>query len=410
MLTEKKCNYGGKKVGLKQFIKARTIDRTAFYYDLACMKGGIKTEYVTQCALKAVKDIDPIKNFFEFREAITPFLGKKQFMTHWGMGSESLHYGHLKTLYDYAGMEEKPDRKIFPAMEHAVGYATLRDRSKDVFKSLCFIYQSKYMEEHIHKIDPLKPVFSIGPYIHYVKPIYSAEEERQLKKELGKTLVVFAGHLLETDTKEYSDVEFVDFVMQYAKDNGYDTVLVSVYFCDVNEKIYKDFESRGARLISAGFREDTNFIRRLRTIMNVADKVVTNCIGTPVGFCKYLGIPYQMFVKDMPQMPENELFDGNIDIEHHKECYKKLEYLSSKDTLNDKEQLVYDELYQFYSGASDIKTPEEIYAILSIGKEVYTRSKGVFAKYSDTIKQLLNQYQGSNELYYRILCDAIDYK
>lgn len=378
---------------LRERVKAMTVDRNVFWFDLACKKGGVSAEFITRRTLRAVRDIDPIKDYASFKIAIEPYLAKKQYMAHWGVGSESRHYGHLDALYDYAGVEKNPNGKLFPAMEHAVAYGSVRRRSdEDIYRNLCFIYQSEYQNEYIHEKNPLKPVFCVGPYIHYAKSIYSPNEEKQLKEQLGKTLVVFAAHHRETQTIEYSETEFVERVMNYAKENQFDTVLVSVYFCDVDKEIYKDFERHGAKLVSCGFREDPNFLRRLRTLHNLADMVVANNVGTPVGFCKYLEIPYQMFLKQPLTMDEEILYNREINPEHHMECGEKIKYLSSLEYMTEEQKKVYDQLYVYFSGkASDIKTPKEMASIISVCEKIYKLSSGEFEKYNLVVNSLLHE-------------------
>lgn len=397
-------------MGIKSYIKAATIDKNVFWYDLACKKSEIKSELITRKTLKAVQGIDPILDYDSFKKAIMPYLEKKTYMAHWGWGAESRHYGHIEMLFEYAGMDKKPKAREFPAMEHAVSYRVPKVRTKEFIERCSnLIYQSKYKNKLIHEINPLKPIFYIGPYIHYAKSIYDEKKEAELKGKFGKTLVIFAGHHRETQTIEYSDKKFVKRVMDYAKENGFQTVLASVYFCDVDKALYEEFREQGAILVSAGFREDPLFIRRLKALFNLADMIMANTVGTPVGFSKFMDIPYQM-VLEAPLEIEEAVYHAPIDFEHLEECFLRVEYLSSLSSLTEEQQQLYDDLYTFYSGEKELtRTPGEMRAILEICQEIVRISKGEFAQYDWAVKQLLDKYQKVQNLKkYELLCEAID--
>lgn len=375
-------------------------------YNLKLKICGLKQELLVKKIINEVQKIDSIENFAEFCCIISPYLEKRIYLTHTIYGSESFHYGHLNALYDYAGLKKRPNGKLFPVMEHAAAYQIVRHRKpEDIHRNISYIYQSKYMKQYIHDIDEWKPVFCIGCYLHYVKPYYSEEKEKQIKSKFGKVLLVIASHNLETQECQYDDEKFVDFVMNYATENKFDTVLVSVYFSDINLDMYNNFRKRGAVLVSAGFREDPNFIHRLKSIFSLADLVLTNAIGSPVGFSKYMGKPYLLVQEEANMLNEQILYKDDICLANQQSNFDKLRIVSRQLNLSEQEKQIADKLYNYYTGEDELlRTPEEIRAIESILNKIYHKSKGKVNRFPKTIKMLLDEFEKNGQM------DFLEYK
>ena len=79
----------------------------------------------------------------------------------------------------------------------------------------------------------------------------------------------------------------------------YDTVMVSVYWNDVESKLYGMFEKCGAILVSSGFRGDKAFISRLKTLISLSDCVCGNAFGTHIGYAMYLNKPFIYINNDL---------------------------------------------------------------------------------------------------------------
>lgn len=82
-----------------------------------------------------------------------------------GIGKgESHYYGNLLNLVQYAGIKEI-EKKYYPIVSHQ-GCMLLYTPSFQ-YKS-AVVMQGEYYKKKIHERAPYVPVFSIGPYIHYV--------------------------------------------------------------------------------------------------------------------------------------------------------------------------------------------------------------------------------------------------
>lgn len=142
-------------------------------------------------------------------------------------------------------------------------------------------------------------VHVLGPYISYVKSLYSYEKLERMKKKLGRTLLVFPLH--SVDDKEYTEYDIDEFIREVdaIKDQYcYDTVMVCMYWRDIHTNTFIPYKKKGWKIVTAGHRLDSNFLRRLRSIILLSDMVVTNGVGTHVGYAVCLNKP--VYIMDLP--------------------------------------------------------------------------------------------------------------
>lgn len=394
-------------MGIKEWIKSRTIDDSIYWLDKKIKFSGRKKEQLVQKIINDVTDIDSIQNFELFKKTISKYLEDKQYLAHLCIGAESFHYGHINAIFEYAGKENEVDGKLFPAVEHAVRYQGKVLRSSEyIAQCTNMVYQSAYCKKDVHELNQKKPVFCIGPYIHYTNSYYDDEKLQEIKRKYGKILLVFPTHYMENQSEEYEDDNIVDVVMNMAE-GQYDTVMVSAYWGNLDWKVYDEFEKRGAILVSAGFREDPRFLNRLKTLFLMADIVVSNTIATPWGFCAYMGKTFRYIINPEEELGTIQKYEVNKN--DFADNFRYLKLLSSKEKLDDREQELFQKLYDYYCGTdADIKTSEEIAAIISIATDTLRLSKGKFNRFDMAVmKQLKNYEKNGDTLKARLLLEAL---
>lgn len=356
---------------MKEYLKKKTINYSVFWFDLNCKLHGIKKSRIVHKLLKDVGDTDSITNYHEFANKIKKYLGK-DFLTIPCYGSESLHYGHINMFYNYAGISERVNAKIFPAIEHGISVRKRDDQELRIYSN--FVFQTNYKKEHIQERNTLKPVFKVGPYIHYSEKYYSEEKEKKLKRTYGRILTVFLMHSFEHYDLT-TDVGIVKKIMEYGK-NDYDTVMVCVYWNDVNKEVYKKFEEAGAVLVSAGYREDSKFMPRLKTILSISDTIVSNGIGTFTGYARYMNKPVEILAIDS--------------VDKQPDMFRKYFELFPHGNLSDELERKQEEFINFYWGSKrDILSREQMKNLITLNEKIYETSKGIFDKYDSTIELML---------------------
>ncbi|GAP72137.1 polysaccharide biosynthesis protein [Candidatus Symbiothrix dinenymphae] len=205
-------------------------------------------------------------------------------------------YGFFQVLQDYAQMPINP--KI--SCEHGFCYSSfvaLRHLpAPDLNKVITFgDYRGDLLKEK--GIDSIK----IGPYIHYAKPLLEDVAFIELKKKLGRVLLVFPCHSIVGAIRNYDISLFVNYIESIKSE--FDTVLVCMYWKDINLGRDKFYTDKGYKIVTAGHVYNTNFLPRLKSIIELADMTISNDIGTHIGYCLYLNKPHYIF----PQIIEFDI-------------------------------------------------------------------------------------------------------
>lgn len=398
-----------KFMSVKEIIKKNTVEKNIYCLDLIYKIRNRDRNNRVESLLRSVQGIDSILEFDKFKEAVIPYL-KKDFLSYSHYGNESMHYGHLNSLYDYAEIQEPVNTKVLPCMEHGITLTMRRCREDEELRIFHnFVYQSKYKMDKIHKRNPWKPVFCIGPYIHYAQKYYDEEKESVLKKKLGKVLTVFLMHGLETYDNHYDNTFLVDYIMDYAKDK-FDTVMVCVYWGDVQIPIYQHFKERGAMLVSAGYREDCNFMRRQKTILSLTDQVICNGVGAFTGYSYYMKKPLVMMDFRVEALQGEEGKERLVDFDEESKEYDLFIEAFSSVTPTDEQREKQRELIEFYWGTQN-RSKGEIRDLLSLSKKILTRSKYTFDRFDEVVQYYYEYGLMKNELSngeYRLLKEALN--
>ena len=353
--------------------------------------------------IKNIEKINSIRQYLLFSKKIQPMLYSKK-LQQGKTVTEAEHYGHYDALLHYAG---DPFYKLvlIPGLEHGVSFIG----GRYLENVICYAYQGENHLTEIHNVNPYKPAFVLGPYIHYAQYYYSKKQFDEIKKKLGKVLLVFPSHTYEETNIERRD-DFVNRIYEKYTEN-FDTVMVCVYWHDVNDPVMKEFEKRGAKLVSAGFRGDKNFISRLKTIIEFSDAAVLDGIGTNLGYCLYMRKP--VYMEDWQQ---SIYIKQNREIDRDEQQKIKLKFYSAFHTDNllftEEQKKLQMELYETYWGGEKyIKTKEEMRLIFELLEEVYKAAHYDTRKVPKAIQCKLKEWKMSDieeeQKKYRLLKEAI---
>lgn len=238
-----------------------------------------------------------------------------------------------------------PDEEVLNgAIEHGIVLGnglTEVDTKPDIIYA--FGIKRKLFLEQIFK---KKHIYSLGPYIQYVDSFYSFQELKTIKDTLGKTLLVFHSHSTPHIRAQFEVDEFIQEIDRIKKAKEFKTVLVCMYWKDVLNGLDEKFLMAGYKICTAGHMFDKNFLNRLKSIILLSDVAIGNDIGTHVGYCISVGIPYYLYLK----LPDYVDFDNNGDyLEFNNDFFKQL--------LNDGIECFGQ--YKEYISDNDIKFVEE---------------------------------------------------
>lgn len=276
---------------------------------------------------------------------------------------ESLLYGHLHAIAEYAKLSDE-DIRYFPIMEHGVDFWEMVKKP-----SYPRVFQGRYLHDKWRDLNKGIPSFYIGPYIYYAQSAYSEEEISELKRKNGKTLLIVPAHTHEMAEQSYDMKKFVDTVMQRCSPY-YDTIMVLAYWADLKYDLYSLFQKAGAKVVSAGFRGDPNFISRLKTLLLLADTVIGNDLGTFVGYGFFLGKDVYLIENDVElSLHDTELDTGNVVYQNNLQLFMNA---FGREINKDKQTLLCEQFW----GSKEIKSPLEIRDILQVNRCILKKAKG----------------------------------
>lgn len=222
----------------------------------------------------------------------------------WEYQNENVYYGMADILRKYSGFKGS----IPCTIEHGVYFGQGGAEELEKFNMPSIITFGEYREQSLKTVTD-RPIFKIGPYIQYVDPY---KDLGSIKKKIGITILVFPSHSIENNDVDYELDNFSAFIEDIKNKVGANTVLVSLYFKDL-DKYRKEYENKGYTVVCSGFRTDKNFLSRQRSYIELADFVVTNSMGTHIGYAVSLNKPVSFYNQDLQFSYASEKIRDAID-------------------------------------------------------------------------------------------------
>lgn len=216
-----------------------------------------------------------------------------------------------------------------------------------------------------------RETIAVGPYIHYAQPLFTEAEFKALKKELGKTLLIFPSKSILNIESKYDVDAFIQEVKRIGKD--FKTIMVSLYYLDAkNKALTEAYLAHGFKIVTAGHRYDHYFLDRQRTFIQLADMTMSNEVGTHVGYCVHLGKPHYIYHQKLERVGVNQkelareltLYQAAEDQRRNAEKQEVADAFSTyQEKITDSQRTIIDT----YWGTTSVKTPKEIQQLLGHG-------------------------------------------
>ncbi|SDH60868.1 hypothetical protein SAMN05421493_102110 [Pseudobutyrivibrio sp. 49] len=339
--------------------------------------------------------IDSIANGDELIEEIKKLDKTKPLFVPGELCLEGINYGHINELYRFAGLRKRSNVYV-PLVEHGVRFGEEIGDFECSDYNFCHITQGEYRKKMIHEFNPNIPVYSIGPYIHYAKSFYDAETIADMREKNGKTVVVFHSHSEEVKPRECK-LLVDEMIKQF--EGRYKTIILCGYWFNLDNAFIDDCLKKNVKIVSAGVRWDTKFIRRLKTIIELADAIAVDEVGTQIGYAMCLGKKIEILNSaDIEAIEPDNIYNKN----------RKRILQAIKD--NDSTGLTKE--YEKYWGGNKIKSQEELRAILDNCRDVLKLAKynpdNYAAGIDKQISYLENHKTENNDLKLRLLKEALN--
>ena len=277
---------------------------------------------------------------------------------------DSNYYGYFHALRQYMGI----DKRLPYAIEHGLYLGSFVPKATFFRTTKSIITFSANRERHLKNAGVKKRVVTIGPYIHYAANYYNETEYNALKKELGKTLLVFPSHSFLNTSVNLDIEEFINCIQEKAV--GFDSVLVCLYYKDIlNDTFCKRYEDAGFRIVTAGNFYDLNFVSRLKSIISLADFMMSNATGTHIGYCIYMNKPHYIFRQKIERtFDKSGKIIENSTFRNKEQCLtleeEKAELFDAFSEICDEITPKQRDVINKYWGVSSIRTKEELIQLL----------------------------------------------
>jgi len=169
--------------------------------------------------------------------------------------------------------------------EHGLIFGTLVQKHNIYSFVKNIITFSRYRENILKRNVFDKNIVCVGPYILHVDSLLSSYDLLKLKRKLGRVLTVFPSHSIESITSQYSVQEFCDEIEKVRSSFQFDSVIICLYWKDIQIGLSKEYVERGYKVTTAGYKYDFYFLNRLKSIILLSDFTMSNNIGTHIGYC-----------------------------------------------------------------------------------------------------------------------------
>ncbi len=242
---------------------------------------------------------------------------------------ENLSYGHIQAFRNMG-------RKIYGSrIEHGVYLNKYPEDLDNVLftKRQIWFYRLRriytyseiraeflrsYLKERNLKVD----VIPVGPYILNADYFYPENKRQLIKKKYGKILLCFPQHSTKEVKASYSINELIQKIKALAVD--FDSVFVSLHPHDLLHGGNEPYEKAGFTVVCSGFFNNPLFLSRQKDLISLADVVVSNAVGTNLGYAVAMNKPVYLIPQDFEYVATGNASDArNKDIKKHLEDVKQ---------------------------------------------------------------------------------------
>lgn len=221
-----------------------------------------------------------------------------------------------------------------PESTMLMGYAT-RTGIKNIYTYSQ--HRKGFIDKYLKSKGLVRNVQAIGPYILGTDNFHTKEVLKSIKEQYGRILLVFPSHSMDTLLAQYDIANLIEEINNRKKD--FDNVFVCLHWRDIqNKERLAKYKNSGFTIVSNGLGSDPHFLSRQKDIIMLSDMVMTNGLGTHIGYAVCLQKPVYFF----EQTKYNTDGNGNL--------------LESNVTINKTEQLFIN-AFQHYSFEI---TPEQV--------------------------------------------------
>lgn len=297
---------------------------------------------------------------------------------------------------------EGAEQTASPAVEHGLFFGDYIYPADTVFTAApTIVTMSDYRKEIIQRHQDL-PVFTVGPYIQYAQPHLDDAELAGLKQSFGRSVLVFPSHTTDDSSIVATPEHRYSWISDLSEE--YDTIMVSVFWWDIAGEDAEYLRRQGHRVVSCGLTHDRNFLRRQRTLFRLADAVVSDGIGTHIGYALSEGLPVTLAGSANVELDmrtrgwlRDHLASRNAAVDHITAAL----LANPGDVAKQVAEIGH------YWGIGIVRSEPELSEMLSLSTQIAREAGGRARRYSKVARQMLARSQGNSIGRQSVLFEAI---
>lgn len=289
-------------------------------------------------------------------------IGKKD-ISNVSIALDNYYYGHEYWLKKYSGYK-KP---IYGLIDHGIvfgkGYDLYANDNERIIKNILTF--GDYQEENYRQKIRGCSIYKIGPRIAYVERNEKYYTELLKINNKRRTVTLFPAHSTPKEDSMYDINKYINECNRICDKYKIENKRVSLRNEDIKNGICNKFLREGFQVVSSGTNQ-IDFLPRLKAIIETSDLVISNSLGTHIGYCIYLNVPHILIsqkidfrIKENYEINNNYFINPTL-VDDEKVLFEKVfnennGYNVTKDQYN---------LCSYYWGFNFIKTKEELLNIL----------------------------------------------
>lgn len=201
-------------------------------------------------------------------------------------------YGHGLTLKRFAGYPL--DAPVAAIIEHGPYIArSTWEKELNGPADTILVYSRRRRNYLKPKTD--KRIIAIGPLLHYASPLLDEAAVARERQRLGTNVLLFPVHSTHYIRYSHDRQALLDATREAFPGHTLRVCLGWKEILDHGARFYLD---QGIDVVTAGNFYDPQFLPRLKSLLEIADHTVSNCIGTHVGYSIIMGKPHSFLKQE----------------------------------------------------------------------------------------------------------------
>lgn len=195
------------------------------------------------------------------------------------------HYGHDVLLKRAAGLP-LVGRSLPFMLEHGVNFSDVSSYEDPLPWVRSYLCMGPHRAARLTKRFGVRGV-AIGPYIQYARSVLLEERAEELRRELGRTLLVIPAHTVVNVERRWSAELLIAMIQAHVQREGYETVIWQSFWKDAPPKGLP----REWIVACNGHASNPWFLDCQRTLLELCQGMVACSLGTHVGYALALEKP-----------------------------------------------------------------------------------------------------------------------